>query len=102
MYGGHKMNRATSVPWERVRKQLIEEDPEFAIALEELAPEYEIARQLMKARLELGMTQKELALKIGTKQSNISRIERGQQNTSIDLLSRVAKGLGKKLHVSIG
>jgi len=81
---------------------MIKEDPAFAAALEELAPEYEIARQLMKARLERGMTQEELAAKVGTRQSNISRIERGQQNTSIGLLNKVAKGLGMKLHVSIG
>ncbi|MDD3927272.1 MAG: helix-turn-helix transcriptional regulator [bacterium] len=95
------MNR-TSVSWKTIRRQMIKEDPEFAVALEELAPEYEIARQLVKARLERGMTQEELAAKVGTRQSNISRIERGQQNTSIGLLNKVAKGLGMKLHVSIG
>lgn len=96
------MNKPTSVPWKKIRQQLIEEDSEFATALEELAPEYEVARQLIKARLERGMTQEELAAKVGTRQSNISRIERGQQNMSIGLLNKVAKGLGKKLHVSIG
>ena len=95
------MNRPASIPWNKVKEQLLE-DPECAAAFEELAPEYEIARQLIKARLERGMTQGELAAKIGTRQSNISRIERGQQNTSIGLLNRIAKGLGKKLHVSIG
>jgi len=96
------MNRPASVPWDDIRRQLIEEDPEFAAAYEELAPEYEIACQLIRARLDRGMTQKELAAKIGTRQSNISRIERGQQNTSIGLLNKVAKGLGKTLHVTIG
>ena len=95
------MNRPASIPWNKVKEQLLE-DSECAAAFEELAPEYEIARQLIKARLERGMTQGELAAKIGTRQSNISRIERGQQNTSIGLLNRIAKGLGKKLHVSIG
>lgn len=96
------MNRTTAVSWKEARKQLIEEDAEFAAAVEELAPEYEIARQIMKARLQSGMTQQQLAAKIGTRQGNISRIERGQQNTSIGLLNKVAKGLGKKLRVSIG
>ena len=95
------MNRPASVPWSKVEQQLLE-DPECATAFEELAPEYEIARQLIEARLECGMTQEELAVKIGTRQSNISRIESGQQNTSIGLLNKVANGLGKKLHVSIG
>lgn len=94
------MSRPAGVSWSKVRKELLE-DPECAAAYDELAPEYEIARQLIKARLEQGITQKELAAKIGTRQSNISRIERGQQNTSIGLLNKVAKGLGKKLNVSI-
>jgi ribosome-binding protein aMBF1 (putative translation factor) len=96
------MNKTAGVSWKEVRKKLVEEDAEFAAALEELAPEYEIARQLIKARLERGMTQEELAMKVGTRQSNISRIEHGQQNTSIGLLNKVARGLGKKLRVSIG
>lgn len=95
------MNRSTGVPWGEIRQQLIEEDSGFAAALEEIAPEYEIARQVTAARLERGMTQEELAAKIGTRQGNISRIERGQQNTSIGLLDKVAEGLGKKLYVSI-
>lgn len=90
----------TNVPWSEVKEKLLQ-DPEVAAAYEELAPEYEIANQLIQARLDRGMTQAELAAKIGTRQSNISRIERGQQNMSIGLLSRVAKGLGKKLNVSI-
>lgn len=92
------MNRRTSIPWSEVKQQLLE-DPECAAALD---LEYEIARQLIRARLERGMTQQELAAKIGTRQSNISRIECGQQNISIGLLNKVAKGLGKTLHVSIG
>ncbi len=96
------MNRAAEVSWKEARKKLIEEDAEFAAAVEELAPEYEIARQIVKARLQSGMTQGQLASKIGTRQGNISRIECGQQNISIGMLSKVAKGLGKKLRVSIG
>ena len=96
------MDRPASVPWEKIRQQMIDEDPEFAAELEESAPEYEVARQLIQARLESGLSQKELALKIGTRQSNISRMEGGQQNVSIAMLKKVAKGLGKKLHVTIG
>lgn len=95
------MSRRASIPWSEAERRLLE-DPELATALEELEPEYEMARQLIRARLESGMTQKELAEKIGTRQSNISRIERGQQNTSIGMLNKVARGLGKKLHVTIG
>ena len=95
------MSKRTGMPLEEAMKRLLA-DPETRAAYEELAPEYEVAEQLIRARLESGMSQKELAAKIGTRQSNISRMEGGQQNVSIGMLKKVAKGLGKKVHVTIG
>jgi DNA-binding XRE family transcriptional regulator len=94
------MSRA-SVPWSEVEERLLQ-DPEVRAAWEELEPEYEIARQLIRARIEAGMTQKQLAEKIGTRQSAISRLESGAQNVSIGMLRKVARGLNKELHVVIG
>ena len=90
-----------SVPWNEVKQRMLQ-DPEVAAAYDELTPEYEIANQLIQARLERGLTQKELADKIGTRQGHISRMESGQQNISIGMLKRVAKALDKKVHVVIG
>ena len=90
-----------SVPWSEVEKRLLK-DPEVVTALEELEPEYEVARELIRARLAAGMSQKELADKTGTRQSNISRMERGEQNVSIGMLKKVAVALGKKVHVTLG
>lgn len=59
----------------------------------------EIIRQVVRERKRQKLTQKELAEKIGLKQSNISRLETGKSNPSIDFLQRVAAGLGKELHV---
>ena len=95
------MSKRIGIPWEEAERKMLE-DPEVRAAYDELGPEYEVARQLIRARLESGMSQKELAAKIGTRQSNISRMEGGQQNVSIGMLKKVAKGLGKKLHVTIG
>jgi Predicted transcriptional regulator with C-terminal CBS domains len=74
-------------------------DPEFKKEFDALEPEYEIIRQLIQARNELNLTQEELAQKIGIKQSNISRLERGNYNPSINFLKKVAEGLGKELHI---
>ena len=95
------MSKRIGIPWEEAEKKMLE-DPEVRAAYDELGPEYEVARQLIRARLESGMSQKELAAKIGTRQSNISRMEGGQQNVSIGMLKKVAKGLGKSVHVTIG
>jgi DNA-binding XRE family transcriptional regulator len=95
------MNRKpASIPWKESKARMMK-DPEFAREYEALAPEYELAQMIIDARIERGMTQEELARLVGTRQSNISRIERGQQNISIGLMSKVARGLGKKLQVSI-
>ncbi len=75
-------------------------DPETYQAYKALEPEYELIRQIIKARMEQDITQSELARLIGTKQSNISRLEGGDYNPSLQFLKRVARGLGKELHLS--
>lgn len=93
--------RRASVPWSNAKERLLS-DPEVKAAYEELEPEYEIARQLIRARIDAGMTQKQLAEKIGTRQSAISRMESGAQNISIGMLRKAARGLNKQLHIDIG
>lgn len=61
----------------------------------------EAVRMLREVRKEVGMTQEELAKRIGTKKSNISRLESGRYNPSLDFLVKVAGGLGKQIQVSI-
>jgi len=82
---------------DHIKKQM--KNPDFAQEYEALREEHEIARQIIRARLAAGLTQKELAQRIGTKQSNMSRIENGNCNPSITTLSRIAKATGKKLQV---
>ncbi|MCG8485168.1 MAG: helix-turn-helix transcriptional regulator [Clostridia bacterium] len=82
---------------EHLNEQL--KDPEFYKEYKALEPEYEIIKQILKARSELNLTQKELAERIGIKQSNISRLENGNYNPSLDFLKKVAQGLGKELHI---
>ena len=74
-------------------------DPEFAREYKALEPEYEIIRQIILSRVEQNLTQKELADRIGVKQSNISRLESGTYNPSLIFLIKIASGLGKKLHI---
>jgi transcriptional regulator with XRE-family HTH domain len=57
--------------------------------------------QLIQARIDSGMTQAQLADLVGTKQSDISRLESGTYNPSIGFLRKVAHGLGKNLDVRL-
>ena len=61
----------------------------------------EIASQLRQVRKEQGMTQERLAEKVGTRKSNISRLESGRYNPSLDFLEKVAGGLGREIEVKV-
>ena len=61
----------------------------------------EIASQLRQVRKEQGMTQERLAEKVGTRKSNISRLESGRYNPSLDFLEKVAGGLCREIEVKV-
>ncbi len=69
-------------------------DPEYRAAQERLAPYEGIARFVIMRRAELGLTQEQLAERMGTSHSAISRIESGQHRTSVATLERLAQALG--------
>jgi transcriptional regulator with XRE-family HTH domain len=60
-----------------------------------------IGEEVARARREAGMTQQELARHARTRQANISRLERGIQNPSVEFLERVAQSLGRKIQIRI-
>jgi ribosome-binding protein aMBF1 (putative translation factor) len=59
----------------------------------------ELARLVIRHRAMLGLSQKQLAERVGTSHSAISRIESGRHKTSVETLRRVAKALGLRLVV---
>ena len=64
--------------------------------------EYKIIEEIIMARKEKKLTQKDLAELVGTKQSNISRFESGNYNPSLEFLNKLANAVGKKLEIKIG
>ena len=75
-------------------------DSEFKKEFEELDDEFLLVRTLTEARKEAGMTQQQLAEKSRVHQVNISRIENGTGNPSVETLQKLAKGMGKKLIIA--
>ncbi len=65
-------------------------NPKFKKHYDEYGKQLEIAYQILKLRKQKGLSQAELARKIGTKQSNIARMEVGQQNFTTDTLQKIA------------
>lgn len=82
-----------------VYKQRLLKDPEFRRLYEESQPEFEIAKAIIRARIEKKITQKELAKRMHTTQSVISRVEQAGTSPSISFLKRVAKALNASLQV---
>jgi transcriptional regulator with XRE-family HTH domain len=76
-------------------------DPEVKAEYDALAPEYEIAAELVKARTKAGLSQSQLAKKMGTSQSTITRLESGTTLPSTKTLMRFAKATGCKVRVRL-
>ena len=93
------MNNA-SISFDEMKKDLLKDD-EFKAEYEKLKPRYEAIEQIIRARKEQNMTQAELAKRVGTQRSNISRLESGNYNPSLDFLTKVSEALGKSLVVQL-
>jgi len=64
--------------------------------------EFKIGVLLRQAREEAGLTQEEVAQKLNTKKSAISRMENHAEDVRLSTLGKYAKVLGKKLYLSVG
>lgn len=80
-------------------KEILLRNPEVQKEYENLAPIYEIQEEIIQLRIAKGLSQKDLADMIGTKQSAISRLETGDYNPSIQFLSKLAHALDKECHI---
>ena len=76
-------------------------DKKFKEEYELLRPRYEIVSKVIEARIKNKMTQEQVAERIGSSKSNISRFESGNYNPSIDFLVRISRALGKDLKVTL-
>ena len=83
-----------------VKRKLLR-DPEIRRAYDALAPEYALSEMIIRRRIKRGMTQKELAKRIGTTQSAVSRLESGRYNPTIEFLRALAKALHGELKISL-
>ncbi len=86
--------------YKQLKKELLK-DKKIKYVYEKLGPEFAVVEMIIKKRIEKGLSQKELAQKIGTKQSAVSRLESGSYNPSITFLRKVADALDTRLKVSL-
>jgi len=81
-----------------LRKNL--KNVEFKKHFDEYGKQLEIAYQILELRKKSKMSQQQLAEKIGTTQSNIARMEAGQQNFTTHTLHKIATAFGLDVKIS--
>ena len=74
-------------------------NPEFVKEYDAIQPEMDVIRAIVDARTSQNITQKELAERTGINQADISKLENGTRNPSINLLKRLAGGMGMVLKI---
>ncbi len=76
-------------------------NPEFAKDYEEGYQDFKIGLLLRQARLEAGLTQEDIARKLHTKKSAISRIENHAEDIKLSTLKKFARAVGKDLSLQV-
>jgi len=87
-----------------LKKYIIERkrrDKNFAEGFDKGYEQFKIGAMLRQAREAAGLTQEELAHRLKTKKTAISRIENHAEDIKLSTLERVASALGRRLQVSI-
>ena len=87
------ISKTTFQEWQKQQNQ----DPEFVAERLEMEAGYQIARLRMLS----GMTQAELAERVGTRQPSIARLESGSRKPSLSFLERIADALDAKVEIKI-
>lgn len=96
-----KMNRPKD-DLDRTMEQVLKENPGIKEELEKADQAWDIAFQIYDLRKKAGLTQTELARLVGTKQSNIARIESADYTGyTLKTLEKVTKALKAKLEIKI-
>ncbi|WP_027370886.1 helix-turn-helix domain-containing protein [Desulfovermiculus halophilus] len=75
------------------------QNPEVKAEYERLEPEFRFASMLIEARAKAGLSQEQLAQRMGMKQTSVARIESGRHNPSMKTLQRYAEATGHKLQI---
>ena len=85
---------------DELHKKWLKERPGYAKAYADLEEEFQLAREMIGARARAGLTQDQLAARMKTTRTVVSRLESGRMKPSTRTLERFAKATGHKLKIS--
>ena len=86
--------------YDELKEQLLN-NPKVKAEYDALEPEFNIIQAMIDARKQQNLTQEELSRKTGITQADISRIESGTRNPSLEMVKRLARGLGMQLKLEL-
>ena len=86
--------------FQKFKREMLE-NPKIKEEYDALEPEFNIIQAMIDTRKKQNLTQKELSRRTGITQADISRIENGTRNPSLDMLKRLAKGMGMRLKLEL-
>lgn len=89
-----------TIPFAEFKDRLLA-DPETARAYDEAVEDYAALEAMLRARAGTGITQAELAERMGTTQSAIARLESGRVSPTVETLQKYARALGKRLKIDM-
>jgi ribosome-binding protein aMBF1 (putative translation factor) len=89
-----------TIPYEVFKARMLD-NPDVKREYDALAPAFEIAAELLRARKRTGLSQAELAARMGTSQSAIARMESGEALPSTKTLLRFAEATGSKFELRL-
>ena len=83
-----------------IKRELLA-DPATQAAYESQTAEFDMARELIAARTQAGLTQADVAERMGTTQSTVARLEGGKAAPSLRSLQRYAQAVGRRAVVHL-
>jgi ribosome-binding protein aMBF1 (putative translation factor) len=94
----HNKTLKKSINFQNYLKQQLK-NPKFKKHYDKDSKRLEIAYQIVQLRKQYGISQSELARKLGTTQSNVARIEAGQQNFTTHTLQKIAEAFKRDVRI---
>jgi HTH-type transcriptional regulator / antitoxin HipB len=87
--------------FQKYKKKRMKKDPEFWTGYDERLETFKLGILLKQARLEAGLTQEEIAKRLRTTKSVVSRMENHSTDIRLSTLEKFAKAVGRKIHVAL-
>ena len=87
--------------FEKYKKKRMEQDPTFWAGYDERFENFKLGIMLKQARLDSGLTQEQIAKRLKTTKSVVSRMENHSTDIRLSTLEKFAKAVGRKIHVAL-